>query len=874
MILALLGVLLAQDPLIGAGLDPIGQQLFVAAVEHEQQGEWSRAAAAYELVLRRDPTYAAASLGRARATLQLGEIEETERILQQLPMDADAVEMLAGLVKDDRPEEAVELYARLRTLRLGDAEPWRFESEARLLAGDVPGSIETLEQYLLLGGGDEDPDAASIHMVSISEALKDSDDREGCRAWLERTLQLWPEGELADEVRARLDRLDVEQAAEELAVGGGESLDPEQGAELGEIRQQMAAGRLDQAAERLDVLVEQAPRSPEVWAAIGDVSRDRQDVGRAEQAYLTAVALDPDEATWRVRLGVLLAERYGGRRHREAREELERAHRMRPDWVELDYLLGSVCQDAGDVEAAVEHFRSYGERAPDGEFAESAARAVADLTRVRPEPPEVEALLAAAPEGIPEAAWSHFKLSKVYLERHDDDERARLEVDLALAEAPDYVDALNLLAHLQLRALEVDAAVVTYERSLAVRPDQPRTVLAVGWIHEDAGRAADARAKFEVASELGAEEAWYALALLADADGDWLEARRLLAEYFARSSGGRKHDAALELREELENRYRLTFGGGGLAALAAVTLPLGWWIRRRTGSTLRQLLEQVPETYHDVATIVAGMRHEVLKHNTTVLPAAADALDAGNRQLANESVDRLVEGGIRDKWFGYIRELESLGRHHRMRLNLRRVDPVLAPMCDAFDELGRGSPTADDLRNISEILNETGYMELGRILRDVCVMNLDRSVLGRAWDHVRSEPGFRGEDLPELQLDVEVSLPVRIFPGELDDIVVNLLRNSLQAVLDEQAPGERRLGLSLSEDVDFVTGLEWVVLRFFDNATSPLTTEMIRGRYIARGFGLTVDLVTRHEGSIQVEDAAGWAKSITVRLPRAEEPEA
>ena len=873
MILALLGWALAQDPVVGAGLDPIGQQLYAAALEHEREGEWSRAQAAYDLVLRRDPTYTAAALGRARALLQLDQHDEAERMLRQLPMDADAVEMLAALLVEDRPEEAVELYRRLQTLRLGESEPWRLESEARLAAGDVAGSIESFEQYLELGGGDEAPQASGLHMVAIAEALREADDREATRAWLDRYLQLWPEGELGDEVRARLDRLDVEQAAEELAVGGAEALDASQSDELAGIRKDMLAGRLEQAAERLAVLAEQAPRSPEVWAALGDVARDRDDIGRAEQAYLTAVALDPDEATWRVRLGVLLAERYGGRRHREAREELERAHRMRPDWVELDYLLGSICQDAGDFDAAADHFGAYVARAPDGEFAVAAARAVEDLTRSRPEPPQVEALLAKAPDGVPEAAWTHFKLAKVYLEGQDDDARALAEVELALAEAPEYVDALNLLAHLQLRELDVDAAVATYERSLAVQPDQPRTVLALGWIHQDAGRLDAAAEAFRAAADLGADEAWYALAVLADADGEWLEARRLLGEYFARASGGRKHEAARVLRDELETRYRLTFGGAGLAALAVVGLPLGWWVRRRTGHTLRQLLERVPETWHDVATIVAGMRHEVLKHNTTVLPAAADALDAGNDALARESVERL-RGDIRDKWFGYVRELESLGHRHGVRLNLRRVDPVLAPMCGAFDTLTSGMPSAAELRELSVILNETGYLELGRILRDVCVLTLDEATLRHCWDSVRSEPAFAGRPLPELALQVSSPADVRIFPSELTDIVSNLLRNGLQAVLDEQPAGQARLGLVVEDDVDFVTGLEWVVLRFLDNATSPLTTEMIRGRYIARGFGLTVDLVSRREGSIQVEEADGWSKAIVVRLPRAEEAQA
>lgn len=874
MISLLLALALAQDPagdLAGAGLDPIGQQLYRAALQHERAGEWGRASAAYELVLERDPAYAQAGVGLARCKEQDGDLEGAERVLRRMPMDADAVLALARIVREAHPEEAVELYKRLQTLRLGDAEPWRLESEAALLAGDLVGSVEALETYLELDGADEDPDATGLHFVALAEAMKAADDPEEARGWLDRYLVHWPDGELAEEVRARLDRLDVEAAADVLAIGGAEALDPQQRAELEDIRLLIAQGRLDKADGRLDLLLEAAPRSPEAWGSRGDVSRDLGDIGGAEQAYLTAVALDPDEATWRVSLGLLLAQRYGGRRHREAADELQRALTLRPAWVELEYLLAEIRQESGDFEAAVQAYETYVQRAPDGEFADEARQRISDLQRTRPEPPQVDALLAHPPEGIPESAWLHFKLAKVYLERQQDDGKALVEVELALAVAPEYLDALNLLAHLQLRASDDAAALETYERSLAVRGDQPLTVLAIGYLHQDAGHSADAAEAFHDAAELGAEEAWYALAALADEEGDWLEARELLGKYFARSTGGRRHEAAELLRDELERRFRLTFGGAGAAALVLVGGPIGFIWRRRTGSTLRELLEAAPESYHDVATVLSAMRHEVLKHNTTVLPAAAAALRAGDPAPAQEAVERLVRGGILERWNGYLRDLERIGRRHRMRLNLRRLDPIVSPMCDAFADLVGAVDDADQLERISHVLNHTGYIELGRLLSEVCVLQLDTALLRSCWDNVIREPAFADREVPQLALGgARTALPVRIFRGELEDIVVNVLRNGLNAVLDEREPGERRIGLVLDEEADFVTGLEWVVLRFLDNAVSPLTDDMIRGRYIARGLGLTVDLVTRQEGSIKVEPHEGWEKAIVVRLPRAE----
>jgi len=867
----LVALALAQDPeLAGAGLDPIGQQLYVAALGHERGGEWGRAAAAYELVLERDPAYAQAGVGLARCHEQLGSPEDAERVLRQMPMDADAVQFLARLVREEHPEEAVELYGRLQTLRLGDAEPWLLQSEAQLLAADLQGAIDTFDTFVDLGGAEELPEPTGLHLIALAEAHKDAEAPEEARARLEQYLELYPEGELGEEVRARIERLDVEAAAEVLAIGGAEALSPQQRERLEAARKRMAQGRVEWALEDLDVLAGEAPRSPEVWGALGDAALQLGDVARAEQAWLTAVALDPDEATWRVSLGLLLARRYGGRRHREAADELQRALTLRPAWVELHYLLATIWQEAGEFEPAAEAYARYVERAPEGEFAEDARSALEDLRRTRPEPPEVDALLARPPEGIPEAAWSHFKLAKVYMERQQDDGKALVEVELALNEAPEYVDALNLLAHLQLRASDSAAALATYERSLEVRPDQPLTVLAIGYLHQDAGNSGAAATAFQDAASLGAEEAWFALAALADAEGDWMGARELLDEYFARATGGRRHEAAVALRDELDTRFQLTFGGAGVAGLLLIGGPALVLWRRRTGATLEELLEAAPESFHDIATVLSGMRHEVLKHNTTVLPAAAAALEAGDPEPAREAVERLVHGGILERWEGYLRDLERIGRRHGLRLNLRRLDPILAPMCDAFAALPGAVDDAAELARISEALNHTGYIELGRLLSEVCVLSVDLGLLQACWDHVAEEPAFADTVLPRFELDGSgEALPVRIFQAELEDIVINVLRNGLSAVLAER-DADGRIGLVLDEEADFVTGLEWVVMRFLDNATSPLTDEMIRGRYISRGLGLTVDLVTRHEGSIKVESHPGWEKAIVVRLPRAE----
>ena len=54
-----------------------------------------------------------------------------------------------------------------------------------------------------------------------------------------------------------------------------------------------------------------------------------------------------------------------------------------------------------------------------------------------------------------------------------------------------------------------------------------------------------------------------------------------------------------------------------------------------------------------------------------------------------------------------------------------------------------------------------------------------------------------------------------------------------------------------------------------DRSPQPLTTEMIRGRYVEEGLGLTVDMVSKYEGTLDVvSEDEGWTKSVVLKFPR------
>ena len=68
-----------------------------------------------------------------------------------------------------------------------------------------------------------------------------------------------------------------------------------------------------------------------------------------------------------------------------------------------------------------------------------------------------------------------------------------------------------------------------------------------------------------------------------------------------------------------------------------------------------------------------------------------------------------------------------------------------------------------------------------------------------------------------------------------------------------------------------VTGLSTLAIRIQDRSTEQLSNEMLRGRYVERGMGITADLLSRYDGSIAVEPEPGWQKAVVLRFFTVEE---
>ena len=104
-----------------------------------------------------------------------------------------------------------------------------------------------------------------------------------------------------------------------------------------------------------------------------------------------------------------------------------------------------------------------------------------------------------------------------------------------------------------------------------------------------------------------------------------------------------------------------------------------------------------------------------------------------------------------------------------------------------------------------------------------------------------------------------------------EDVVANLIRNAIQSSV-RHAEGPVHIGLAVHDEVDMITGLQRLVLLIRDRSPQQLTPEMLRGRYIEEGLGLTADLVSQYEGSLDViEASAPWTKAVMFQLPQVDE---
>jgi tetratricopeptide (TPR) repeat protein len=797
-----------------------------------------------------------------------------------------------------RPDDVL---ATVAELELAAADRSKYDGEREILRADA---LAELERYLEECRAAERP-AVPRALRLRADILHGNDDIAGAIAAYRELLERHPGAPESRGVDERIAELEFESSLRDLEKTQGFRPSPEAKAAYDRADAALRAGDLATAEREILAAIEQSPWFPRAYHLRGVVLARGGQFPKAVEALERAIQMDRSDYQAHMTLGLIYKKEFAGAEDEQAIEHLDAALRLRPDLHRLHLLLGELYART-DRELAREHYNRFRELAdPEDPEAQQAARALAELEREirRDEPPAIPPPPEKSLRLLDPKLQS--LINQAYLQgtEHQDWKGAEKVLLRARDEFPDEPEVLNQLARVVYAQERFGDARGYWEASLQKLEDQAEVHERLGLLLR-ASLADEAIPHLERAAELRSLTARFALAELLWELNRPLDASRQLELYLAEAGDYDLHwDRALALRDEIDARFFQFY----LAAAAVLTLVIvvpAWRLwRHYRGASLAQLLQRDPKCFPEVARILSLVRHEILKHNTAFLADVGralelDAPDADQRAAVlaqrmfgdgsgiddrrrRDTRDRRGRraGGIYGRFLGYVGELEQVARSHRVTLNLYRKDPIFRPMIKAFEELAQHASQlrhpdrlapggklelARVLDRCGHVLGRQAFERLSGVIHKLCVVDVDAELVQDVYDQVVGEEQFVGHSLVPLQL-TGTGGTVRIFRTDFEDILANVLRNSLRSsVLYARPPVG--LGIDLGVEMDEITGLSSVVLRVMDRSPEQLSNEMLRGRYVERGMGITVDLLSRYDGAISVESAPGWSKAVVLRF--------
>lgn len=697
------------------------------------------------------------------------------------------------------------------------------------------------------------------------------------------------------EAKKRIDELQIQLAVAEMQELRGGQPTPEAEAAYNRGLAALRHGEFETARAELEYAVEAFFWYPRAHYYLGEVCARSKDFPAAIESYKRAIAMERYDYATHMALGLLYKKEFSGAEDEQARTHLDMALRLRPDLHVLHFHLGELYARS-DKEAAIEHFRDFLEFGdPDDPKRKAAREAIAALQRqVEEDVPFVAPLPSNVGRLDPEL---HRLISEAYVlgAEHGEWDRAEKLLLQAREKFPRETALLNMLAQVvYVQDGRQGQARVYWEESLAVDPNQMEVHERLGLM---LGDSAEGRTHLRRAADLGSVIARYRVAkLLWDSYQLWAASEQL--DIYLREAGPYDvyWDTAQELRKQMDSMFIQIYLAIALASLVLLSIPTALIWRRFRGASLPQLLERSPSCFPEVARILSLIRHEILKHNTAFLSDVGRALeldepdaearttllarrlfgDSGNTETDPHRGERR---GIYGRFLGYVGELEQVARAHGVTLNLRRKDPTFKAMLRAFEEVAAKSKwlrhpgglraskkleLARVLLRAGDVLGRRAFDRLSDVIRSLCIAKVDAEFVARVYEQVATEDKFAGVAIAPLVIEGE-GQQIRIFPTDLHDILANVLRNSLMSSVMYAEP-PIGLGVELATEVDDITGLTSLAIRIKDRSPERLTNEMLRGRYVERGMGITADLLSRYDGSIAVEPQAGWEKAVVLRF--------
>ncbi len=738
------------------------------------------------------------------------------------------------------------------------------------------------------------PSAEALYLLAEVEHQSERD--EEALAAYRRFVAAYPDDPRVETAKGWIAEIETRQRVNALdkMQGGRPTPEAEAAYRMGVLS--LRAGSVELARSQFELAVQLSPWFREPYYLLGQVHARAGRPTEAIDAWTTYAAGMPYDHRAHLDLGMLYFREFRGTQDEKARTHLEKALRLRPDLADIHYFLGELYSRT-DRDEARRHFQTFLDLV-DSEHTYSAAAREAlrsldsdpggeEIYVVPPPPDEMRSLDPELQRLINEAYV-------VGAENGDWDraEKLLIRANETFTGQPALLNELAKVAAAQGRAGEARGY---WEESLRIDDAQVEVHERLGLLIPDPSLA---QGHLRRAAELGSTLARFELAQrLWDRYQLW-EARVELDLYMSEAG---PYDLSWEraklLRARVDRAFFQIYLALALATFLLLMIPAIRVYRTLRGASLRQLLSRAPKSFPEVARILSLIRHEILKHNTAFLADVGHALevDAGDadaraRLLARrlfggpgDVIDRPGERqGIYGRFLGYCEELERVGRAYGVTLNLARKDPTFSAMLTAFEQVARRARWLRDpqslgstrklelarvLRRSGHVLGREAFDRLSATIQSLCIVEIDAALIQGCFDRVAHEHQFAGVEIAPIEIttEPEIQTAVRIFRTDLEDIVNNVLRNSMASATQYgQLPVQ--IAVALANEHDDITGMVTMVMRIKDRSPERLTNEMLRGRYVERGMGITADLLSRYDGSIAVESELGWEKAVVLRF--------
>jgi len=723
-----------------------------------------------------------------------------------------------------------------------------------------------------------------------------------------RFVELYPRDDRRKRADVWIEDLDIQRTVQQLEEAQGGLPTEKAEAAFKEGIEAMRRGDLSVAQSHLEFAVADSPWFPQAHYHLGQLHARRGRFPAAIEALQKAAAMEPMDYAAHMALGLVYYKEYKGAEDERARNHLSLALRLRPDLYQLHYYLGDLLRHEGAAgrEAAREHFEGFiAACPPDDPLLGDAKEALQGLKREAVDTAQIDVMAPPSSELRRLDPKLQRLINEAYVvgAEHGDWNRAEKLLLRALKDYPREPALLNELAKVNSAKDRPGTAREYWDQSLEIDNDQQE-------VHERLGLMLDLSEEgmyhLRRAAELGSNTARFALARRLWQRYELWEASEQLDLYLMAAG---PYDLGWEQANTLRAQWDVVFlriyVGAAILFLLILSIPTWRIYRRLRGSSLAQLLDRAPKSFPEVARILSLIRHEILKHNTAFLSDVGHALemDAPDADVRSTLLARRLFGshdaisefgphrsgqferrGIYGRFLGYCEELEAVARSHGVTLNLARKDPTFSTMLRAFEDVARRAEwlrhpgklrstrrleLARTLGYAGDVLGRKAFERLSGIIHELCIVEVDAPLLIEVFTRVGQEDQFRGMEIAPLAVEGQ-GARIRIFQTDLEDILVNVFRNSLHSAA-VYAPQPLRLGVGLELEVDEITGLETLAIRVKDQSTERLTNEMLRGRYVERGMGITADLLSRYDGSIAVESEPAWEKAVVLRFFAVEE---